>query len=404
MPFLRHFLCVIVCLFDRHTAAPTEQSLGMLRQAKRRHLTVIYNPVSGQGLGKTVVVKTVVPILTMAKVAHKVIPTEYQGHCRELVQGLDITKTDGVVICGGDGLVSEAITGLMNRADGAHSTFPMGIVPVGTANAMAHDLDKGSSTTQAGLQSQAALAAAGGQTTKIDVIAVTGGPATLYGLSCFGWGLAGAVALKAAQLRWVPGQRKARYDIAGAITLMADWPVACPCTFEYMEEKPDRVDPAVMRKVRKALSIGVVNLIASNVSKLGKDHPISPGQSCVRFLRPAEQPPMQGKNTLCFGRKIVFFVYFIQLPTDVQRDDGHLTVGIIDDSASRSTTVAAGLHMRQGKYLTHHKAVIAFRTREFKILPKPDCKTPYNLDGDPQTPTDVHVTCLQQALNVFYIP
>ena len=115
---------------------------------KQRHLTVVYNPVSGQGLAKTVVLKTVVPILTMANVKHTIIPTQYQGHCRELVRDLDIARTDGLLICGGDGLVSEAITGLMNRTDGANAHFPMGIVPVGTANAMANDLDGGKSTTQ----------------------------------------------------------------------------------------------------------------------------------------------------------------------------------------------------------------------------------------------------------------
>jgi hypothetical protein len=38
--------------------------------------------------------------------------------------------------------------------------------------------------------------------------------------SVFGWGMAGAVALKADKLRWIPGQKKARYDIAGAVTML----------------------------------------------------------------------------------------------------------------------------------------------------------------------------------------
>lgn len=32
--------------------------------------------------------------------------------------------------------------------------------------------------------------------------------------------MAGAVALKADKLRWIPGQKKARYDIAGAVTML----------------------------------------------------------------------------------------------------------------------------------------------------------------------------------------
>ena len=38
--------------------------------------------------------------------------------------------------------------------------------------------------------------------------------------SVFAWGMAGAVALKADKLRWIPGQKKARYDIAGFITMI----------------------------------------------------------------------------------------------------------------------------------------------------------------------------------------
>lgn len=92
----------------------------------------------------------------------------------------------------------------------------------------------------------------------------------------------------------------------------------------------------------------------------------------------------------------------------VSRDDGHLAVGIIDDTASRSTTVGAGLHMRQGKYLLDHGAVRPYRTREFMIIPKEPTKdsveVPFNLDGDPHKPSKIHVRCLQRALNVFYIP
>ena len=54
---------------------------------------------------------------------------------------------------------------------------------------------------------------------------------SIYALSCFGWGMSGAVALKADHLRWVPGQKNARYDIAGFVSLMKDWLVTCfaPC-------------------------------------------------------------------------------------------------------------------------------------------------------------------------------
>jgi diacylglycerol kinase family enzyme len=147
---------------------------------------------------------------------------------------------------------------------------------------------------------------------------------------------------------------------------------------------------------------------------------------------------------------------------DVRRDDGHLAVGIIDSTHSRSGTVAAGLHMRNGKYLLQHRAVQPFLVREFKLRPKdpaeaarftvmaamaaasaaatpltaplttpapdrarsssareggmvdpassasaaaaPKPLVPFNLDGDPVPAQSIHVKCLQKAISVFYMP
>jgi diacylglycerol kinase family enzyme len=145
--------------------------------------------------------------------------------------------------------------------------------------------------------------------------------------------------------------------------------------------------------------VDIVNFIASNVSKLGAAHPISPGSGC-------------------------FFLFFFSSPErfqltaftklDIKRDDGLLAVGIIDNSWSRSATVGAGLHMRNGKHLLQHRAVMAFLCREFRLRPKqpepgPGGKsspplTPFNIDGDPHPAKGVHVRCLKQAINVFHLP
>jgi len=58
-----------------------------------------------------------------------------------------------------------------------------------------------------------------GHAERIDVIEIITSTYIKYGLSCVGWGLAGAVGQKADELRWIPGQRSARYDIAGFVTL-----------------------------------------------------------------------------------------------------------------------------------------------------------------------------------------
>ena len=58
-----------------------------------------------------------------------------------------MSLSDTVVVCGGDGMVSEVITGLLTRDDDAADKVVIGIVPSGTANAMANELDLYMSTS-----------------------------------------------------------------------------------------------------------------------------------------------------------------------------------------------------------------------------------------------------------------
>lgn len=123
-------------------------------------------------------------MLRLARVDFTILATQYRGHAVEFTHDLDISTTDGLIIAGGDGLVSEVgiffflffltscqrpcspgghschlcrcpcflltplhpsckvITGLLTRDDNAWEKMPCGIVPSGTANAMANELDR----------------------------------------------------------------------------------------------------------------------------------------------------------------------------------------------------------------------------------------------------------------------
>jgi len=120
----------------------------------------------------------------------------------------------------------------MNADQEGMRKIPVGITPSGTANAMANTIHRHPSKTSVSLVGRAALAVAKGLTCKVDVIRVErdtkdteDDEKLVYALSCFGWGLAGAVALKADKLRWIPGQKKARYDIAGAVSMLMARPL-----------------------------------------------------------------------------------------------------------------------------------------------------------------------------------
>ncbi|EGD76197.1 hypothetical protein PTSG_00903 [Salpingoeca rosetta] len=413
--------------------------------AAHRRILVLYNPVSGAGQGRIIAEHHVGPILRLAKIDFDIIPTEYAGHATHFVSNLDLESLDGLAVCGGDGLVSEVMTGLMNRADERAKTFPIGIVPVGTANAMAHALDNNVAPSENDLISRAALAIAKGATRRVDVLDIhmqrkpsmvthlskstvkppsvgnsndnqDGGgdddgddddssddidvvtlaadgvvlsrgsnanndsgsnstaapeddmygspshPATnehIYGLSCIGWGLTGACTARAQHLRWMPGQKKIRYDVAGFLTLLKDWPIVCKCKFEWLDSKTNEWI---------AEDIGIVNMIAANMDKLGVAHAI------------------------CRG---------------IKPDDGMIGLTLIDDTHSRTGTVAAAMSLKKGKYLGDHKNVRTVITSEFRMTPAEGSKAeriPFNIDGDPVDPAAVHVKVLPQRMSVFAHP
>eukprot|EP01147_Barroeca_monosierra_P010898 gene10898-2973_t len=518
------------------------KSTSLSVQKDARKIVVLYNPVSGTGQAKVIAEEHVGPILRLAKVDFEIVPTQYAGHATTYVAELDLLNLNGIAICGGDGLVSEVMTGLLNRDDSEEAkSFPVGIIPVGTANAMANSLDGGISRSEYDLISRSALAVAKGQTRLVDVLSIlvsrrnlthdsgtnehhktstaqkfnrTDQPVVdtdrtsipdvstnfandlgqsenitvksscdaicecspdqklccasnvksctehynateveisyprneiesdihsnqaksagkrafkmaceaspylaevaldsvgfglgsvltsmipggdedddgsdsssksedgdssdssndrssddgrdvcvspeqhLYALSCIGWGLTGACTARAQTLRWMPGQKKIRYDVAGFLTLVKDWPLICKCKFEYR-------DAETMEWHSE--DIGIVNMIASNMDKLGAAHPIC---------------------------------------KDIKLDDGKLGITIIDDTHSRAGTVSAAMNLKKGKYLSDHKNVRTVITSEFRMSPRNDKANtiPFNVDGDPVSPGDIHVKVLRQSMRVF---
>ena len=114
----------------------------------------------------------------------------------------------------------------------------MGIIPSGTANAMAHTMHLSSDKSLTSIIGHATLAAAGGYTRHVDVIKIATGAEELpeddvYALSVYGWGLGGTVAKAADRMRWLPGQKRFRYDIAGFVSFMKDWPVVCKMKLKW---------------------------------------------------------------------------------------------------------------------------------------------------------------------------
>ncbi len=99
-----------------------------------RHIHFILNPIAGSGnnnLDLALLKKHFNPEdFTIA-----VKPTGYKKHAIKLTQDSIAENADVIVACGGDGTINEVASCLVN------STIILGIVPIGSGNGLASNLN-----------------------------------------------------------------------------------------------------------------------------------------------------------------------------------------------------------------------------------------------------------------------
>jgi lipid kinase, YegS/Rv2252/BmrU family len=104
----------------------------------RRRFLVIHNPVAGGRRARRL--RAVLEALEQrfgAEVA--VQPTAGRGDAEAMARAVAPGAFDAVVAAGGDGTINEVVNGLGVRT-GSAPPVPLGIVPLGTANVLAHEL------------------------------------------------------------------------------------------------------------------------------------------------------------------------------------------------------------------------------------------------------------------------
>ncbi|HET6198530.1 MAG TPA: diacylglycerol kinase family protein [Acetobacteraceae bacterium] len=100
-----------------------------------RAVLLIRNPTAGrrrQGL-----VDAVVRELEAEGWTVELVDTAAAGDARRLAESCAIGRYAVIAVAGGDGTINEVVNGLATRGEGAP---PMAIVPLGTANVLAHEL------------------------------------------------------------------------------------------------------------------------------------------------------------------------------------------------------------------------------------------------------------------------
>ena len=100
-----------------------------------RKAIVLYNPLSGRRRERrTADVEAVLAVLRGAGVEVSASPTEADGEAGRQAQEAIASGCDAVFVCGGDGTIHDVLQGMIGTA------ASLAIIPLGTANTLAHDL------------------------------------------------------------------------------------------------------------------------------------------------------------------------------------------------------------------------------------------------------------------------
>jgi diacylglycerol kinase (ATP) len=101
-------------------------------------ILLILNPLAGHGHAGKLLPK-VEKALNDHNIEFELQLTCYPGHGIELVRNADLKAFDGMVAAGGDGTLFEVINGYFQNP--SNTKIPIGILPIGTGNAFARDLE-----------------------------------------------------------------------------------------------------------------------------------------------------------------------------------------------------------------------------------------------------------------------
>ena len=133
--------------------------------------------------------------------------TEYQHHAEEIIQKIDLSDKDGILILGGDGTMHETVNGLLKRDK--ITDIPIGLLPTGTGNSLLHDIGKFDPRTTLNKILDH-------NTQTIDVLKVTSSDNIYYSINLVGWGMVNDIGLLADKIRWMG---PIRYNISSIIKI-----------------------------------------------------------------------------------------------------------------------------------------------------------------------------------------
>uniref|UniRef100_T1IWW9 Acylglycerol kinase, mitochondrial n=1 Tax=Strigamia maritima TaxID=126957 RepID=T1IWW9_STRMM len=199
---------------------------------KPRHVTVILNPAAKDGKGKKLFENFAAPLFHLAGIKLSVVQTEHEGQAKDLMEVMD--NTDAVVIAGGDGTVSDVLTGLLRRDDEdfAVKRFPLGVIPIGKTNTAARYLFLKDSSAEVRWIAEAAMAVIKENYQSMDIMHIqSDGGKPIYAIGKIDLGVFRDTNNKISKY-WYWGPLKSQ--MAYLFSLIKNWPTHIEVNMNYV--------------------------------------------------------------------------------------------------------------------------------------------------------------------------
>ena len=305
------------------------------KPSKNTHVHLFVNPFAGKKKGK-VIGEKVKSLLEENGKTVDIHFSNFSGHLIELSQGIQASSDDIFAVVGGDGSLSEVITGRMNAQQGG----VFALIPAGTGNSMANDLRL--TTTE-----QAVQCLVDGSRQNLDLARVEmvnglpgseNGQTVRYSHNLVTWGLGVDSTIKAEKMRWMGPMR---YDVGILMAIMANNRRHATLTIDGAEMKGD-----------------YTLFLIQNSQTGGSMLPLAPGASL---------------------------------------DDGKMDIGILKKMTRRDVLKAFGMLKKEGRHVFHPRVDYhTFRTLSIET-PAPAA---INVDGENIGSTPLNMEVLPSAIQI----
>uniref|UniRef100_A0A1B0CE40 Acylglycerol kinase, mitochondrial n=1 Tax=Lutzomyia longipalpis TaxID=7200 RepID=A0A1B0CE40_LUTLO len=167
---------------------------GSVLGQQPQRVIVLLNPAANRRSAEDAFQKYCEPILHLAGFLVDIVKTDSEGHARRYIEELQHFPS-AIVVAGGDGTLSEVVTGVLRRSEG-NDKCPIGMLPVGRMNASSGvEAAKRNRVEEARQLAEAAISIVRGNTAKRHVMkieVITGQEEEyrrpVYAVGSFQWG------------------------------------------------------------------------------------------------------------------------------------------------------------------------------------------------------------------------